>query len=173
VATHRSVLPAGIDSGLRGRGDRAQPGGAVRRRGDGAGRSRSMAAGYAVRSIRGWCDQELNPHRRGRCCPLRRTLRRPCRGCGRRRGPTPPQSPCSPWTRLAIPAAPVRRLWTILGRAQRDVAIYDPYGWYQISHASETKIELDDQLVGQVGQVMDVVGAASTGIPATTLGSVA
>jgi len=53
------------------------------------------------------------------------------------------------------PRTPVRRLLTILGRAQRDVAIYDPYGWYQISHASETKIELDDQLVGQIRRVME------------------
>lgn len=48
----------------------------------------------------------------------------------------------------------VTRLLSEFGRPLADVRIYDPYGWCQISHASEPKIELDDDLMGQVDAVM-------------------
>lgn len=39
-------------------------------------------------------------------------------------------------------------------RKQQHLAIYDPYGWYQISHASEPKIELTDELATDIGATL-------------------
>lgn len=52
------------------------------------------------------------------------------------------------------PRRPIGRLLTRLGRPREDVSIYDPYGWYQISHASEPKIEISDELMGPIGEVL-------------------
>ncbi len=52
------------------------------------------------------------------------------------------------------PRAPIGRLLGQLGRRRADMAIYDPYGWYQISHASEPKIEISDELMGPIGEVL-------------------
>lgn len=39
-------------------------------------------------------------------------------------------------------------------RRGRQLAVYDPYGWYQISHASEPKTELSDELIGRIDDAL-------------------
>lgn len=48
----------------------------------------------------------------------------------------------------------IHQILTHVGRDRQPRAIYDPYGWYQISHASEPKTELDSSLVGEMDRAL-------------------
>lgn len=42
----------------------------------------------------------------------------------------------------------------VAGRPRQTLAIFDPYGWYQIAHTSEPKIELDEDMVAEIDSLL-------------------
>ncbi|GAA1840554.1 hypothetical protein [Asanoa iriomotensis] len=59
--------------------------------------------------------------------------------------------------------ANVRAVFERIGRERTPYRIYDPYGWYQISHANEPKIELSDAMMGDIDSLVDrLAGAGAT-----------
>ncbi|BCB91718.1 hypothetical protein [Phytohabitans suffuscus] len=66
-------------------------------------------------------------------------------------------------------AANVRDLLTRIGRERTPYRIYDPYGWYQISHVNEPKIELTDELMGDIDSLLDRLAGAGVTFDALSL----
>lgn len=68
-----------------------------------------------------------------------------------------------------VVGADVRDLLTRIGRERTPYRVYDPYGWYQISHANEPKIELTDAMMGDIDTVLDRLTAAGATFDALSL----
>ncbi|BCB76765.1 hypothetical protein Pflav_031750 [Phytohabitans flavus] len=66
-------------------------------------------------------------------------------------------------------AANVRDLLTRIGRERTPYRIYDPYGWYQISHVNEPKIELTDAMMGDIDTVLERLTSAGATFDAISL----
>jgi hypothetical protein len=49
----------------------------------------------------------------------------------------------------------VREFLGRMGRSRTPYRIYDPYGWYQISHVHEPKVELTDALLSDIDEVLE------------------
>ena len=52
----------------------------------------------------------------------------------------------------------IRRILQAVGRDPEPRSIYDPYGWYEISHPTQPNVELTESLIGEIEVALGAIG---------------